>query len=137
MPRRRAGPVGDPASADATAEVALDEFSVTPESPNVAAGTITFDATNEGEEPDELVVVRADDAESLPVAEGQVQEDELPAGAFIEEIEAFPAGEKCDGTLELAAGDHVLFCNVVEEEEGGEIESHFEMGMHTEFTVTG
>jgi hypothetical protein len=61
-------PVGDPASADATVEVTLEEFSVTPESPNVAAGTITFDATNEGEEPHELVVVRADDAESLPVA---------------------------------------------------------------------
>jgi hypothetical protein len=29
----------------------------------------------------------------------------------------------------------VLFCNIVEKEETGEIESHFEMGMHTEFTV--
>jgi hypothetical protein len=94
--------------------VTLDEFSATPGSPNVAAGTITFEATNEGEEPHELVVVRVEDAESLPVAEGQVQEDALPAGAFIGEIEAFPAGEECEGTFELAAGDYVLFCNVVE-----------------------
>jgi hypothetical protein len=38
-------------------------------------------------------------------------------------------------TLDLEAGTYLLLCNVVEEEETGEVESHFAEGMHTTFTV--
>ena len=65
-----------------------------------------------------------------------MQEDELEEGAFIGEIEAFPAGETCEGTFELPeAGDYILFCNIVETLEDGSVESHFEEGMVTTVTA--
>jgi hypothetical protein len=38
-------------------------------------------------------------------------------------------------TLDLEAGTYVLLCNLVEEEDTGEVESHFAEGMHAMFTV--
>jgi hypothetical protein len=128
-------PVGDSATSDETVAVTLDEWSVTPEAESVAAGNVTFDVSNEGEDAHELVIVRANDVESLPLnADDIVDEEALDAGAFIGEVEAFPAGEACEGTFELEPASYALFCNIVEEEEG-EIENHFQLGMVTEFTV--
>lgn len=127
-------PVGGGGGTDVP--VVLDEWSVTPDTPATAAGTITFAADNGGEEPHELVVVQADGVASLPVDDrGALDEAALDEGALIGEIEAFPAGERCPGTFELDAGSYVLLCNIVEEE-GGEVESHLALGMHTPFEVT-
>lgn len=114
--------------------VALDEWSVDSSPEGAPAGTVTFQARNGGEEPHELVIVRGVAPEALPVVEGKVDEDALPDGAFIGEVEAFPAGETCSGTFELSAGSYTLFCNIVEEHEG-QPESHFEEGMVTTFEV--
>ncbi|MGH2702687.1 MAG: hypothetical protein ACRDJB_00250 [Actinomycetota bacterium] len=128
-------PVGDSTAADSTVAVTLDEWSVTPESESAAAGAVTFDVSNEGEDAHELVVVRADDAASLPLGDEEtVDEEGLEAGAFIGEVEAFPAGESCEGTFDLEPANYVLFCNIAEQEDG-EIENHFQNGMATEFTV--
>ena len=115
--------------------VTLDEWSVGAAPLSVPAGDVTFVAENAGEEPHELVVVEAASADELTVVDGKVDEEALPEGALVGEIEAFPAGETCDGTFELAAGEYVLFCNIAEEQEGGALESHFEEGMVTSFTV--
>ena len=102
----------------------------------MSAGEVTFNASNEGAEPHELVIVRADSADSLPVDEnGKVDEDALPAGAFIGEIEEFAAGGSESATFDLTAGTYILFCNIVEEESDGTFESHFQEGMVTTFTV--
>jgi hypothetical protein len=128
-------PVGDSSSSDETVAVTLDEWSVTPESESAAAGRVTFDVANEGDDAHELVVVRADDVASLPLNDDEIVDEEgLPDGAFIGEVEAFPSGESCEGTFDLEPADYVLFCNIAEEEEG-EIENHFQLGMATEFTV--
>jgi hypothetical protein len=126
-------PVGD--GSGTKVEVALDEFTVRPATTTAPAGAVTFEVRNEGEEAHELVVVRADRVEDLTVVEGRVDEEALPEGTFIGEIEAFPAGETCPGTFTLTAGTYVLFCNIVEEHEG-QPESHFEEGMHALFTVS-
>lgn len=114
--------------------VALDEWSITPAPTSASGGKVTFTASNDGEEPHELVIVRGARSD-LSIKDGTVNEDALPGGAFIGEIEAFPAGEDCEGTFDLTAGNYVLFCNIAEEHDG-ELESHVENGMLTTFTVS-
>lgn len=130
-------PVGDASSADTTVAVTLDEWSIEVAESEVPAGTITFAATNSGEDAHEVVIVRSDDVDSLPTTgDGIVDEEQLTEGTFIGEIEAFPSGEDCTGTFDLEPGTYALFCNILESEEG-ELENHFELGMRTEIDVTG
>ena len=113
-------------------DVTLTEWSVTPTPTSAPAGEIYFLASNEGEDPHELVVVKSDlDPADLPVEDGAVVEDELD---FRGEIEGFASGTQASGVFDLEAGRYVLFCTIVEEV-NGELESHYELGMHTEFTV--
>ena len=123
--------------AETVVGVDLGEWFVGPEAAGAAAGSVGFVADNVGEEPHELVVVRAETPDDLPVEDGMVQEDQLPEGDFQGEIDAFPAGDTCAGQFELEAGEYVLFCNIVEVEEDGTLESHFELGMRATFEVTG
>jgi hypothetical protein len=113
-------------------DVTLTEWSVTPGEGSAPAGEIYFLASNEGVDPHELVVVKSDlDPADLPVEDGAVVEDELD---FRGEIEGFASGTQASGVFDLEAGRYVLFCTIVEEEDG-ELESHYELGMHTAFTV--
>jgi hypothetical protein len=127
--------VGEASTADVEVPTVLKEWAVEPETDSVASGSVHFEAINEGEDEHELVVVKADSVEELPLADDDtVDETQLPEGAFIGEVEAFPSGETCNGTFDLEPGNYVLFCNLVHDEEG-EIENHFQLGMRTEFTV--
>jgi hypothetical protein len=131
-------PVGDAATSDATVAVELKEWAVLPARADVPAGTVTFQARNTGEDAHELVVVRADDPAKLPLAaDGTVDEEKLPEGAFVGEVEAFPAKQTCTGTFELAAGGYALFCNILETEADGKKENHYTNGMRTRFEVRG
>ncbi len=119
-----------------TVEVTLQEWSVIPAEESAPAGEVTFEVENVGpNDPHELVVVKTDlAADALPTTEGKVDE-EGEGIEFIGEIEEFPVGETQSQAFDLEPGNYVLFCNIVEEEEGGEIESHYEMGMRTGFTA--
>ena len=131
-------PVGDAAKSDATVAVELKEWTVLPARADVPAGTVTFEARNTGKDAHELVVVRAADPASLPLAaDGTVDEEKLPEGAFVGEIEAFPAGQSCTGTFELPAGSYALFCNLLETEADGSKENHYANGMRTRFEARG
>jgi plastocyanin len=131
-------PVGDAATSDATIAVELKEWAVLPARADVPAGTVTFEARNTGEDAHELVVVRATDPASLPLAaDGTVDEEKLPEGAFVGEIEAFPAKQTCPGTFELAAGSYALFCNILETEADGAKENHYANGMRARFEARG
>jgi hypothetical protein len=108
------------------------EWSVTSAPTSAPAGEIYFLASNEGKDPHELVVVKSGlDPAELPVEDGAVVEDELD---FRGEIEGFASGTQASGVFDLEAGRYVLFCTIVEEE-NGELESHYELGMHTGFRV--
>lgn len=129
-------PFGNAAEADRTVNVTLAEYSITLDAASSPAGKIHFAIENAGAEVHEVVVVRAATVDDLPLdADGALAEDELADGALIGEVEGFPAGETCDGTFDLAAGDYVLLCNIVEEEEGG-TEAHLKEGMATTLRVT-
>lgn len=118
-----------------TVDVVLSEFIVEPEVTSVDAGEIEFVADNQGGEVHELVVVRAASAADLPTdADGAVDESQIPEEDQLGEIEDIQPGDSATLTVDLDAGDYVLLCNIVEEEDG-EVESHFALGMFTDFTV--
>ena len=129
-------PVGDASTADTKVTVELSEWAVAPEPASVQPGTIAFEAANVGVDAHELVVVRADDPAALPkAADGTVDESKLPAGAFVGEVEPFPAKRRCQGTFALTAGRYALFCNILETEADGTKENHYANGMRTGFEV--
>jgi len=129
-------PVGDASTADTKVTVELSEWAVAPEPASVKPGTIAFDAANVGVDAHELVVVRADDPATLPRSgDGTVDEAKLPAGAFVGEVEPFPAKQRCQGTFALTAGRYALFCNILETEADGTKQNHYANGMRTSFEV--
>ena len=101
-------------------------------------GSGTASGSGTGTDAHELVVVRADDPAKLPLAaDGTVDEGKLPEGAFVGEIEPFPAKQHCTGTFQLAAGRYALFCNILETEADGTKENHYANGMRSAFEVRG
>ena len=105
--------------------VDLGEFFVTPDADEIQAGAVTFNASNVGAIPHELVVIKTDTpVDQLPVADAKV--DEGAAGEEIGEIEEFDAGLILAGTFELEPGAYALICNIA---------GHYEGGMFVEFTV--
>ena len=110
-------------SDEETLDFTLVDFEVNgPDSVN--AGTIRFDAKNDGTQPHELVIVRSDaEPDALPVVTGLVPEEELD---IIGEIEEFPAGEERSSTFTLDAGRYLLICN---------IPTHYQLGMVSVLTV--
>ncbi len=115
--------------------VELSEWKIIPDVAQVAPGIVSFLAENTGKDPHELVIVKGDSAEALPKgADGGMDEEKLPAGALVGEIEPMDPAQLCRGNFTMTAGSYVLLCNIVEEE-GGEHEAHFAEGMYTDFTV--
>jgi uncharacterized cupredoxin-like copper-binding protein len=113
--------------------VRLSEWTITAAAGTVPAGEVYFLVENQGPaDPHEFVVIKTALAEGeLPTVEGRVPEDAVD---LLDEIEPFPVGSSGSLTLELEPGNYVLICNIAEEE-GGTIESHYELGMHTSLTV--
>lgn len=113
-------------------KVKLIEFKVKPGRDYVAKGKTKFVVKNGGTEKHELVVVRGDDPGALPTkADGAVDEQQIPDADQLGEIEEFKAGKTKTKVFKLAPGKYVLFCNIVEEEDSGEVVSHFKEGMYT------
>ncbi|HVF21276.1 MAG TPA: hypothetical protein VNA14_13700 [Mycobacteriales bacterium] len=130
------------AAADATkVAVTMAEYSMQAQPTEVKAGRLTFVVTNSGKEVHELVVVKSDSPASLPrmtstdpAMNTMVDEDKLPAGSFIGEVEGVPAGATCSGSFALTAGSYALFCNIVKVEDG-KSENHLDLGMQASLTV--
>ncbi len=115
--------------------VTLDEWEVVADPERAASGVVSFETQNAGDEAHELVIARAENPADLPTVEGGAVDEEALGEDLIGEIEAFPAGETCEGSFDLPAGEYALFCAIVEEEDGV-VENHYELGMHTGFTVS-
>ena len=98
-------PVGEDLEADAaeTVDITLSEYEFDPSEVTVAAGVVTFAATNDGTEDHELAFLPG--GGEIPLTDdGAPDEDALAeAGAF--ELEAFGPGQSCNATYELEAGD--------------------------------
>ena len=135
-----ATPDGDEATSAPLMEVdvVLQEWAVLPELQTLPAGTLTFNAQNIGPmDPHELVIVRTDiPASELPTREDGAFDEAAEGVLVIGEIEEFPVGETRSMTFDLEPGHYVFLCNLVEEEDG-EIEAHYKMGMWVDVEVTG
>jgi uncharacterized cupredoxin-like copper-binding protein len=113
-------------STGASIDVTLNSFSLTPSAGSAPAGAVTFNVSNASTtDAHEFVVAQTDlAADQLPVGDdGTVDEGGVTVIDELEEME--PGGS---GTLDtdLAAGHYVLFCNVP---------THYQQGMHADFTV--
>lgn len=124
---------GTGGAGDATLDVVLSEWAIVA-ADEVAAGAVTFEAVNEGEEPHELVLVRGAGPDELEIGHDGLDEEALPDGAeVVGEIEPFPGGETCSGTFELEPGDYALVCNIVDDHGHG---AHAAEGMVAGLTVS-
>jgi uncharacterized cupredoxin-like copper-binding protein len=125
-------PAGDPATATSHIAATLTDFKITLASSTASSGRLAVDAKNEGTYPHEIVVVKGVAPTDLPFADdGSVDEDRLPSGAKIGELEAFSPGRSCSAVFDLAPGTYTLFCNT-NGTEGG----HAKHGMVTTLTVS-
>lgn len=119
-----------------TVDVTLREFAITPSVASVPAGAVTFEVTNDGpNDIHEFVVIRTDLAlDALPAdGDGAVLEDG-EGMEVVDEIEDLAVGASETLALDLEAGSYVLICNIVEDDEG-ETEAHYALGMRTAFSV--
>ena len=125
------------AAAGSVVNVTLQEWAVIPDLMSVPAGSVTFNATNAGPmDPHELVIVRTDiPAGELPTRDDGSFDEEADGVEVVDEIEEFDPGTTQSITVDLEPGHYALLCNLVEEEEG-ETEAHYQMGMWIDFEVT-
>lgn len=126
----------DGSAAEATrVAVDLDEWSVAAMPETVPAGEVELTASNVGEAPHEMAIVRRSAAGDLPTDEdGAVDEDALDEDAVVGRVERLASGDEGAVTVDLPAGDYVLLCNLVHRD-GQIVESHYQFGMASDFTV--
>ena len=132
----------------------LHEWSITAPTTQLRAGNVAVTVTNRGSETHELVIVRADDTASLPTkSDGSVDEDKVPETAKPGEIPDIKAGITITKTIDLAPGNYVAICNLVDTMGhgggmggmgngngggmgGGQMSHiHYQLGMVAKFTV--
>ena len=118
------------AAMETVVEVELTEWAVTPSVTEAAAGTITFEVTNNGTLPHEFVVLRTElTAEELETTAEGTEVDIEASGELIGTIEEsdLPVGATASASFDLAAGHYALICNVI---------GHHSAGMFIDFEVT-
>lgn len=117
-----------------TVQADLAEFSIALDPVSISAGEVTFDTDNVGEFAHELVVVQSDlGATGLPVtADGGVDTSQVE---IIGGIPQFDGGASDTLTVDLAASNYVVFCNIVFTPEGGDPVAHYANGMTASFVV--
>jgi len=113
-------------------DVSLLDYQVIPKVTSTKAGDVTFKVKNNGTFVHEFVVVKATNAAALPTKpDGEANEDAIPDADHVDEVEDVAPGKSEDLKVTLSPGNYVLFCNRVDGKT-----SHFQKGMHANFTVT-
>ena len=111
--------------------VELQQWSITPTSTMVPAGTITFSVRNAGAIPHEFVVLSTDTlAADFPIGsfEGEANRiDEDKVGTNVGETGDMQPKTTKPITIDLKPGHYAFVCN---------LPAHYGLGMHVDFTVT-
>jgi uncharacterized cupredoxin-like copper-binding protein len=116
-------------------DATLSNFKIELGSASAKTGDVSFKIKNNGPSVHEFVVFKTDLApDQLPTTtadNGATIVDEEGQGIqAIDEKEDIPVGSSTTLTVNLSPGKYVLICNI--ETDGG----HYELGMHTGFTVS-
>lgn len=91
----------------------LNEWSIIPDLPEVAAGDITFDVVNSGEDVHEVIIIKSDlDIAALPPSKVRGEVDEDAIGQYIGGFEDVAPSASMSGTLTLTPGRYILLCNL-------------------------
>jgi uncharacterized cupredoxin-like copper-binding protein len=118
-----AQPAADaPAGSQVVAEMA--DYKIAVNLPSVKAGTIKIGVRNLGTMEHSFEVLKTDlPPDKLPVdgASAKAKED-----GKLGEIKSIAAGKSASVTVDLTPGKYVFICNVA---------GHYQLGMHTGFTV--
>ena len=124
---------GDDGKQISFVDVPMTEWEITPEVTSVPAGEVRFTTTNAGTISHELVIIKTGlPPNQLPTREdGSADEDRMEA---IGRVRAVTPGAFERATLTLDPGRYALICSIVDAQ-GGESRSHYQLGMHTAFTV--
>jgi uncharacterized cupredoxin-like copper-binding protein len=125
---------GEETGAGGAVDVTVQEFAVIPATSSAPAGDVTFDVTNEGpDDVHEFVVFLTDLApDALPTIEDGSVDEEGEGLELQGEIEDIAVGDTQSVTLDLAAGNYVLICNIYDADEQ---EAHYQEGMRVAFSV--
>ncbi|NNE74992.1 MAG: hypothetical protein HKN26_15105 [Acidimicrobiales bacterium] len=100
----------------------------------LAAGTVTLQATNDGSFPHHLAIARGDSYETLPQRDSGAVDEAVLGDDFLGKAPAdgnLGSGESGSLTVDLEPGNYVLYCNI---EAGGG--SHVGAGQHLSITVS-
>jgi len=117
-------------------DITLSEFAIAASPSSVTAGDVTFNISNGGAETHEFVVIQTDlGITELPTGEDGSVSEEGEGMTVVDEVEDLPSGDTAELTVDLDPGSYVFICNIVEEEDDGTSESHYQEGMRTSFTV--
>jgi len=125
----------DAGGGDGSVAIELQEWAVAADPSTASAGAVTFSVDNVGAEVHEFVVIATDlGPTELPTEDDGSVSETGEGMEVVDEIEDIPAGDSQELEVDLEAGSYLLICNIVEEEDG-EVESHYQMGMRSSFTV--
>ena len=117
-------PAPESAPTDSQVVAELADKTITVNVPSVKAGKVKIGVRNVGTMQHSLAVLKTDLApDKLPVdgASAKAKED-----GKVGEIASIPAGKSAAVTLDLEPGKYVFICNIA---------GHYQLGMHTGFTV--
>lgn len=133
----------------------LNEWGITAPNIRLHAGKVRLTVMNIGSETHEMVIVKANDAASLPTkADGSVDEAAIPEADKPGEFPDVGKGSTVTKSMELTAGRYVAMCNLVDAGTGpvgsdmpaiggepmmdtpGMAHVHYRLGMVTSFTVS-
>lgn len=119
-------PPPDLPGVETSVDVSLTEFVMGSSAGSVPAGTVTFNVSSDGAIFHNLIVVATDLApDGLPVDGALFAVDEQQVEVVASTADLDP-GDTEELTVDLAAGDYVLICN---------IPTHYSAGMTVAFTV--
>jgi len=110
--------------------VKVDErdFQIAVSPARVTGGLVDLQVDNEGPDMHELIVVRAEDAATLPMRpDGMTVNEAAVARVTVASLEPGEPGSVRNIEVKLLPGRYVLFCNM---------SGHFMGGMHTPLVVT-